>query len=44
MPVINDTKLDEEFNFDKEKVVQDKFKTTDVININFTFCLKVIKI
>jgi hypothetical protein len=43
-PNLNDTKIDEEFDFDKKKVIKDKYKTTDIVNINFNFVTKVNKI
>jgi hypothetical protein len=41
---LNDAKIDEEFDFDKKKVIKDKYKTTDIVNINFNFVTKVNKI
>lgn len=35
-------KIDEEFDFDKKEITQDKYKTTDITNISFNFGLKVI--
>jgi hypothetical protein len=43
-PNLNDAKIDEEFDFDKKKVIKDKYKTTDIVNINFNFVTKVNKI
>ena len=43
-PNLNDVKIDEEFDFDKKKVIKDKYKTTDIVNINFKFVTKVNKI
>lgn len=40
MPQIRESKLDEEFDPDKKKNTQNKYKTTDTIKCNFRFGLK----
>ncbi len=43
MPLLFDSKLDEEFDINKNKITSDKYKTTDRINISYNFGLKVKK-
>jgi hypothetical protein len=43
MERLNDLTLAEELNLDLNKIIEDKYKTTDIIKVSFIYGLKVDK-